>query len=163
MQKKVSIPIIILVISISFVTVNFVAQAENSKREIPIIGNSYKYNSICDINDLEKFMMSEVWATTMQITGGFYNDNPKVIDFFKSNELLSKLELTPQELFKKIETTNTLSPNYDPILSDVMFWMPLTLDVMEASPELIETFSVDEFSSQAEYENRLLIEINKCN
>ncbi len=170
MQKRISILIIVLVISLSFVTVNLIASVE-SGNEIPIIpvvdevivAQSYEYNTICDITDLEKFMMEEVWVIHQEIMSGQHNDNPKVTDFFKSNQFLSSLSITPQQFLIKVETKNTLGPNYDPIIYDMIFWMPLTLNIMNASPEFIEYFSVNDGTKLADHENKLLSEMSKCN
>ena len=127
---------------------------ENEKSTVNLQEKSYKYNTICDIDDLEIFMLEEVWRTTMSITNGDYNDDPRVMEFFKNNEFLSDLKLTPEKM---------LTMELDHTMRDVMFWMPLTLEILDASPQVVNILSYDEEKEdQTPYENRILAEFNKC-
>lgn len=125
---------------------------------------SYKYNTICDIGDLEEFMIEKVWTTTMEITAGHHNDNPKLIEFFKTDRIFSQTGITPKEIFVKMESGNGdgLGPNYDPIMFDVGLWMPAALAVIDVSPELIDILRVNEDESNASYTTRIMSKINKC-
>lgn len=154
-MNKIVIAVIIIAVSFGFaggLMTNYILMPEETDiLQIPDL-KTYKYNTLCDIEDMEKFFIEEVWTTTMAVTNGHHNDDPKVIEFYKTNEFLAGLQLTPE----------TFLPAAHPALTDVMFWMPLTLDMLNVSPQIKEILVIEEGQSQAEYEVRLTSEIAKC-
>ena len=137
---------------------------------LDITNTSYKYNTICDIGDYDKFlgtetMQTEVMQTVFEIWAGQHNENEKLVKFFKGHKFLGNGndQITP-DLIYPIEkfTGEGLGPNYDPIFYDPMFWIPPALDIMNSSPDLIELFTVKDGDSMNSYVHRLQLEKNKC-
>ncbi len=128
-----------------------------------ITNTSYKYNTICDIGDYNKFLETEVMQTVIEIWAGQHNENEKLVKFFKENKILGTIKITPDQIYPITPTESEgLGPNYDPIFYDVMFWTPTALDILNASPELVELFTVKEGDSLSSYINKLEFEKNRC-
>lgn len=129
----------------------------------PITSIFYNYNTVCDLGDFETFMIEKVFVTLFEIQNGKYNDNEKLIKFFKTNEFLSKNNITPDQVFKvKPEASIGLVSGPDPFFSDMSVMAPVIFDILGASPELINWISVQDGEDQATYNNRLLTDVNKC-
>jgi len=129
-----------------------------------ITNTAYKYNTICDVGDYREFLETEVMQVEFEIWGGLHNENDKLIKFFKEHEILGRVNITPDQVYGVTPTgSNGLGPNYDPIFYDGIFWIPPALDIMNASPELVELFTFQEGDSINSYTNRLESEKNKCN
>jgi len=121
---------------------------------------SHKYNTVCDLGATPKEIMEKPLSTIFEIMGGMHNDNKHLIEFFKTNEFLSKLNITPGQIYQE---SNSIGANYDPIFYDMMFLMPVSLQIMDASPELIKILNVVKDESQNSYMQRIVSELNKCN
>lgn len=139
----------------------FIIMNDQTILQIPITAiastTSYKYNTVCDLGEYEEFVKQKVLPVVFEIMGGKHNENERLAKFFKSNEFINSLNLNPDQIYG-----SNGNPNYDPIFYDAMFLMPVALDIMGASPELIKILSVHEGESQISYMNRLASEIDKC-
>ena len=135
----------------------FINDQVNLQTPIVITNTAYKYNTICDVGDPFEFLEGEVLQVELEIWGGVHNENEKIIKFFKENKILGRVNITPNQIYGP-----NGNPGYDPIFYDVMFWIPPALDIMNASPELVELFTVQEGDSQESYANRLESEKSKC-
>jgi len=128
-----------------------------------ITGTTYKYNTICDVGDPLEFLQVEVLQVEGEILGGIHNENENLVKFFKENEILGRLNITPDQIYGITpDESKGVGPNYDPIFYDMMFLIPPALEIMDASPEFVELFTVQEGDSQSSYANRLHSEKNKC-
>jgi len=134
------------------------------KFEIPNPFQTYKYNTVCDLGDINKFMMEKYFVTLMELGNGNYNDNEKLIKFFKTNEFLSKINISPDQLlYPQPETpTGGLAHSPDPLSYDGVFWAPLIFDILGASPELQDWITATEGQSFESYNGRLLSDASKC-
>ncbi len=139
-------------------TEEFNKEESNNENQITTLFNTHKYNTVCDLGATPKEIMEKPLSTTLAILGGSYNDNKYLIEFFKTNELIGNLNISPHQIYG--ENGN---PNYDPIFFDVMFLMPVSLQIMDASPELIKTLSFNKDESQYSYMQRFVSQLNKCN
>jgi len=134
----------------------FTSEVELTNPTQTIMG-TYKYSSVCEIGDLEKFFGEQVVQIHSEIVYGKHNENELLITFFKENELLKTSGITPSEILGP-----DTPPNKDPIFYDVMFYLPVTLEIMNISPELIEFLTPNEGENPLQYETRLKVEENNC-
>lgn len=133
-------------------------EESNKENQISTLFSTHKYNTVCDLGATPKEIMEKPLSTTFEIQGGIHNDNKYIIEFFKTNEIIGSLNINPDQIYG--ENGNA---NYDPIFFDVMFLMPVSLQIMDASPELIKTLSVVKDESQYSYMQRIVSQLNKCN
>lgn len=166
-MNKIIIPIVVSVVSFALISAVIIGNSstisiENHVFEIPEI-KSYKYNTVCDIGDPEKFMVETAWITYLEIIAGHHNDHEAVIEFFKTNEYTIMMNTTPDESFTLFEHPNgDLIPRADMNFYTMEVLMPVIFGVLNASPEVINMFTITEETSQEEFNNKIYLEIDKC-
>ena len=139
-----------------YVEENIEIDASTSQSITDTYLTSYKYNTVCDFGEYEEFMQ-KVLRVEFEIQSGMHNENEKLVKFFNSDKFISKTNITPDQIYGP-----NANPNYDPIFYDLMYIMPVALDIMDTSPELIKILNVHEGESQISYMNRLASEKDKC-
>ena len=130
----------------------------------------YKYNTICDIANNEEGFQGELIRVHSEIMTGQHNDNPKLAEFLKTKPPFDVLGITPDQIFSEEENifngqnkvSGRLAPNYDPIFYDLGFWLPVSLDILGMSPELVDFLTLEGSKSQNEWSDNLRAELEKC-
>lgn len=143
-MKKIIILVILLIIATAILAVNTVTGDEGNKIQIKnILGlekSSYKYNTLCDITSDPDQYASAFITAMFGMKGGMHNDNKYLIQFFKTDELMSKLGFTPDMVFgieDKREDGRILARNYDPIFYDTAYWSVPIWHIMGINPEIV--------------------------
>ena len=103
--------------------------------------------------------MGEIWS-------GIHNDNKHLIEFFKTDELLSLMNATPEMVFGKQVAPSSafggLGPNYDPIFYDAMYWSPVIHDIFDVNPKVSDVINIRSTDTERSYLERIYTEKAKC-
>jgi len=143
----------VLVLGIVFLLMSntLVVDSSEIKIKIPSL-TTYKYNSICDLGNTPKEIMMSGLPVVYEIMSGLHNDNKYLINFFKTDELLSTLNLTPNMVFDTKEPSNgSLRSNIDPIFYDSMFFMPTAHKIIGVNPDIIDMLKFHKEDTEISY------------
>lgn len=135
----------LLVIATAVLTVNTVTGDEGNKIQIKnIVGlekSTYKYNTLCDINSISEEYPTLFFITFWEMRGGMHNNNEHLIEFFKTDKMMSMMDLTPDMIFgieDKLEDGRRLARNYHPIFYDGGYWAVPIWHIMGMNPEIVD-------------------------
>ena len=175
-KQTIITQVILLTILVSVITLLIVFYDEGNEIGIKnILGleneiktnlgiSSYKYNTICDVKSMPEGFNLAVIRIMFEIQGGMHNDNEYLIQFFKTDELMSRLGYTPNMVFglENIYDDKINSFNQDPIFSDPTYFAPVILQIMDVNPKVIDMLMSIKERTPTEFFIDMQSELQKC-